>query len=506
VAPTETQGEPSQAPEQTDQKNGSETDGDLRRLQRGLRNLAFTLERDRKSSQAELSRVRATLDELNERLDAAAGGQQAPAPEPPNATTNGTSGPEMAERSEAAQAAEVAERTDAAEPAEASDLKALRRQVAELHRQVAEVRQLELARTRRRRLFRRRRPTTTITHTPVSEPQAAARAPQRPSRVRRVARRIARLPRRARLRTLRLARRTKAVIRARLFARRLGSLSHHAPKELKIPRRYFRQIKVDSPPTISIVTPSFNQGRFLDDTIRSVVEQEYPRLEYIVQDGGSTDETEEVLSRHADRLHHHEMRSDDGQADAINLGFRHATGDVMAYLNSDDMLLPGALHYVARYFRRHPQVDVVYGHRILVDEDNMEIGRWILPRHNDEVLSWADFIPQETMFWRRRIWEKSGAAMDKSWFLVLDWDLLLRFREADARMVRLPRFLGAFRIHDVQKTSSVMDSHGKEEMAALRKRCLGREVTRPEISKGVGPYLRRHHVLQKLYRARMLRY
>jgi hypothetical protein len=178
----------------------------------------------------------------------------------------------------------------------------------------------------------------------------------------------------------------------------------------------------------------------------------------------------------------------------------------MAYLNSDDTLLPGSLHYVARYFQRHADVDVVYGHRVLIDEDDMEIGRWIMPRHNDRVLSWADFIPQETMFWRRGIWEEAGAAMDESWRLILDWDLLVRFRDAGARMVRLPRFLGCFRIHETQHTLSIMDSHGRAEMDEMRKRCLGREVSRREISRGVAPYMRRHHALQKLYRARLVRY
>ncbi len=305
---------------------------------------------------------------------------------------------------------------------------------------------------------------------------------------------------------LRLYRRFKAIIRQRLFARRLGSLNHHAPKELKIPRRYHREIKLTDPPTISIVTPSYNQGHFLERTIRSVVDQDYPNIEYIVQDGGSTDDTSQVLEQHADSLFYYEMRKDEGQADAINLGFRHTSGDVMAYLNSDDVLLPGSLRYVARYFERHPEVDVVYGHRILVDEDDMEIGRWVMPRHDDEVLSWADFVPQETMFWRRSIWEQSGGAMDKAWYLILDWDLILRFRDAGANFKRLPRFLGGFRIHEVQKTSAVMDSHGKAEFAAIRERCIGHEVSREEVRKGVARYLRRHHMLQKMYRARLLRY
>ena len=274
---------------------------------------------------------------------------------------------------------------------------------------------------------------------------------------------------------------------------------------MKLPRRYRRSIELTDPPAISIVTPSFNQGRFLERTILSVLDQDYPRLEYVVQDGGSTDETERVIDLHAERLHHHEMRSDEGQGHAINLGFEHTSGEIMAYLNSDDVLLPGTLSYVARYFQSHPDVDVVYGHRVLIDEDDMEIGRWAMPRHDDEVLSWADFVPQETMFWRRDIWERSGGAMDHQWSLVLDWDLIPRFRDAGANFVRLPRFLGAFRIHEVQDCRPHQrDRQGGDGSPA-------RQINRPRgdaarDQRGLKRYLKSHDRARRLYRARLVRY
>ena len=138
-------------------------------------------------------------------------------------------------------------------------------------------------------------------------------------------------------------------------------------------------------------------------------------------------------------------------AQAINRGFAHSTGDIMAYLNADDLLLPGSLNFVAAYFEAHPDIDVVYGHRVLIDADGAEIGRWVLPPHEDEVLSWADFVPQETLFWRRDMGERAGGAMDESFRFALDWDLLLRFRDAGARFVRLPRFLGAFRCMPIKR-------------------------------------------------------
>ena len=158
-------------------------------------------------------------------------------------------------------------------------------------------------------------------------------------------------------------------------------------------------------------------------------------------------------NRYRRRLAHVESVRDRGQAHAINLGFRHATGDIMAYLNSDDLLLPGALNCVGRFFAAHPQVDVVYGNRIVINEHDQEVGRWILPPHCAEALIWNNYIPQETLFWRRRIWDKVGGRFDETLHSALDWDLWLRFHRAGARFHHLPRFLGAFRIHPLQKTS-----------------------------------------------------
>jgi hypothetical protein len=286
---------------------------------------------------------------------------------------------------------------------------------------------------------------------------------------------------------------------------RLGVMQQHGPRPLRAPGHYTPRAGA-RPITISIVTPSFNQGGFLGRTIESVLGQQYGPLEYIVQDGCSTDETAEILERFRPMLAHCESRKDHGQAHAINLGFEYATGEIMAYLNSDDLLLPGALAYVADYFAHHPGVDVVYGHRIVIDEHDAEIGRWVLPLHDDDVLSWADYVPQETLFWRRRIWERVGGSMDESFQFALDWDLILRFREAEARFVRLPRFLGAFRYHSQQKTCSQLASRGLAEMDRLRRRCHGRPVTFSEIAQHLPGYFLRHLICDRLYHAGILHY
>jgi glycosyltransferase involved in cell wall biosynthesis len=211
-----------------------------------------------------------------------------------------------------------------------------------------------------------------------------------------------------------------------------------------------------------------------------------------VQDGGSQDETGQVLEQFRHALKHCESVPDRGQSNALNLGFRHATGDVLAYLNSDDLLLPGCLASVAQYFARHPEVDVVYGHRVVIDENGDEVGRWVMPAHGDDAMIWADYIPQETLFWRRRIWEKVGAAIDESFQFAMDWDLIMRFREAGAPFARLPRFLGAFRMHATQKTTSRMEDLGRPEIERILTRFHGREVSQREVIDRIQPFLRRH--------------
>jgi len=280
----------------------------------------------------------------------------------------------------------------------------------------------------------------------------------------------------------------------------------YPPKPMQIPAHYHQALSFDSAsrPLVSIVTPSLNHARFVERTMQSVLEQNYPDLEYIVQDGGSTDGTLQILEKYRARLKSGESRPDTGQANAINLGFQHASGEIMAWLNSDDLFLPGTVAYVVRYFLDHPEVDVVYGHRINIDERDQEIGRWIMPAHDDELLRWADYIPQETLFWRRRIWNQAGAALDESFQFALDWDLLLRFQDVGAKFVRLPRFLAAFRVHSAQKTQAAINGTGQVEMHRLRVRNHGRDVTWFEIKQHTKSYLLRSRLMRRAHRLRLL--
>ena len=217
-------------------------------------------------------------------------------------------------------------------------------------------------------------------------------------------------------------------------------------------------------PRISIVTPSYNQARYIRWTARSVFLQRYPNLEYILMDGGSTDGTMDVLAPYVDRFSHITSERDNGQSDAIHRGFARSTGEVMGYLNSDDMLAPGTLTFVADYFERHPEVDVVYSHRCTVDDANKVLWYWILPKHSDWYMSRWDLIPQETCFWRRRLFERVGN-VDPGYRFAMDYDLFVRFMQAaPGRTRRLDRFLGVFREHDAAKTSRLMETVGAEEI------------------------------------------
>jgi glycosyltransferase involved in cell wall biosynthesis len=290
---------------------------------------------------------------------------------------------------------------------------------------------------------------------------------------------------------------------ATLLAHQMPAWAAEAPRLLR-PETFpaTRRLR-EARPAFSIVTPSFQQGKFLEETMRSVLAEPSVNVSYVVQDGRSTDGSTDIIRRHGDRLHAWASVPDRGQADAIARGFAQTSGrpeDLMAWINSDDFYAPGTLAFVADWFARHPDVDAIYGHRILVDENSHEIGRWFLPPHDPAVLRLNDFVPQETLFWRRRIWDKVGG-IDPSLKFAMDWDLLLRFQNAGAKIVRVPYFLGCFRIHSAQKTSAQMHSTGQAEIDRLRTRANGRPVAPAELESHprLLRYLRRSAFIEFLW-------
>jgi hypothetical protein len=171
----------------------------------------------------------------------------------------------------------------------------------------------------------------------------------------------------------------------------------------------------------------------------------------------------------------------------------------MAWLNADDLLLPGALNAIATFFDENPGIDVVYGNRVLINEAGEDFGLWVTPPHTLDSLQWFDFLPQETVFWRRRVWDRVGG-IDTDLEYGFDWDLFLRFEAAGARFARLPRFVGAFRQHEDQKTRRFHEA-AQAELAEIRARRHGRTVELDEAQARAEPVLVRsapHYFLGRL--------
>ncbi|MBM4431594.1 MAG: glycosyltransferase [Chloroflexi bacterium] len=220
-------------------------------------------------------------------------------------------------------------------------------------------------------------------------------------------------------------------------------------------------------PPVSIVTPSYNQGQFVEETIRSVLLQGYPNLEYIIMDGGSADGSVDIIRKYEPWLAYWVSERDSGQAQAINKGWRQSTGDVLAWMNSDDGYLPGALGLAVSWLASHPGTDVVFGACLRVDEGGDVIDQPVLPpfEYLAFVDGFNDYIPSGSTFIRRRVVERLGG-LDESLRLVMDWDYWLR-----AGLVcsfgQTPEVLSVFRIYPQAKTWS-------REMAAVK----GAEIVR----------------------------
>jgi glycosyltransferase involved in cell wall biosynthesis len=213
-------------------------------------------------------------------------------------------------------------------------------------------------------------------------------------------------------------------------------------------------------PLVSIITPSFNQGRFLKRTIESVLKQSYPRIEYIVVDGGSTDESLSILKSYGRRFKWI-SEPDGGQADAINKGFTRSQGTIQTYLNSDDVLLPGAVERVVDYFREHPDIDMVYGQADYIDEEDRVIGLYRTAEYSFERMMQDCCVCQPAAFWQKRIAEKVGPFNPRLHY-VMDYEYWLRMDRLGGRLAHLPERLAASRLYPETKTLSSRDRIFKE--------------------------------------------
>lgn len=238
-------------------------------------------------------------------------------------------------------------------------------------------------------------------------------------------------------------------------------------------------------PKISIVTATYNQGAFLEQTIRSVLLQNYPNLEYIVIDGGSTDDTSTILNRYDQELSYCISEKDKGQSDALNKGFQQSTGEILAWLNSDDRYLPGTLTRIAMAFDKY-QSDMIAGGCLLIEGDapqsysrhhpSLPVGE-IVSLSLDKLLDidggWyqSDFFFQPEVFWTRQLWERSGSHVDEALYYSMDYELWLRMATQKAQIVHILDPLVLFRMHDQQKTHGGISTFDAE-LRQVRERFL----------------------------------
>ncbi len=217
-------------------------------------------------------------------------------------------------------------------------------------------------------------------------------------------------------------------------------------------------------PRLSIITPSYNQAAYLEETIRSVLDQGYPNLEYLVVDGASTDGSQEVIRRYEDRLAWWVSEPDHGQAEAINKGFKRATGDYIAWVNSDDLYLPGSFMRAIATFQQHPEAGLVFGDVLAIDSQSrttnaMRYGNWGL-----EDLMAFSIIGQPGVFMRRAVLEDARDGdlyLDTRYHYLLDHQLWLRLA-LHAPMVHIPELLAAGRFHSDAKNVAQAARFGEE--------------------------------------------
>src|SRR5262245_55320015 len=211
-------------------------------------------------------------------------------------------------------------------------------------------------------------------------------------------------------------------------------------------------------PTISIITPSFNQARYLERTILSVLSQDYPKVEYMIIDGGSMDGSGDIIKNYSSKLEYWVSEKDSGQSHAINKGLARASGDILAYLNSDDFYLQNALGLIADSFTSDPGLDLVYGSCQIVDAEGKTIGhrRGSISRYDQILDLWGvwwrqkNFVQPE-VFWSRKITERIGLFREDLYW-VMDYEYWLRIFKAGGCVRSLDHELAAFRVHDLQKS------------------------------------------------------
>jgi glycosyltransferase involved in cell wall biosynthesis len=238
-------------------------------------------------------------------------------------------------------------------------------------------------------------------------------------------------------------------------------------------------------PKISIVTPSYNQAVYLEDTLTSLLSQQYPNLELIVIDGGSTDGSVDVIKKYADKITYWVSEKDNGQYEAINKGFSHTTGDIMGWLNSSDVYYPWTLKTVAEIFTQNQTIDWISGmpSNLSTGMAPQSISRvWNRSKY-DIIGGNYKWIQQESLFWKRRLWEKAGGKIDVSIRNAADLDLWIKFFDF-ADLYYVNTILAGFRYHDDRRSDDVGGVYLKEAASQVKK-FIGRSSFGDRVKGGV---------------------
>jgi len=238
-------------------------------------------------------------------------------------------------------------------------------------------------------------------------------------------------------------------------------------------------------PKISVVTPSFNQAAYLERTIRSVLDQGYPDLEYIVIDGGSTDGSVEIIRKYADRLAYWVSEPDEGQAQAINKGLQRATGEWVAWQNSDDVFCPGAFAQLAQMASRHPEADLIIGNMNLIDKDDQSLRdiKYVRPTYR-ALLAEGMVLTNQAAFWRRNLHAQIGY-LDETLDCGFDYEWFLRVLNGHRVAAHVNACWGGLRLHEDTKTSKRQEVFDRE----YRKILEGRQVS---------PLSKKYHQVRRL--------
>jgi glycosyltransferase involved in cell wall biosynthesis len=218
-------------------------------------------------------------------------------------------------------------------------------------------------------------------------------------------------------------------------------------------------------PLVSVITPSYNQSGFLEDTIKSVLAQDYPAIEYLIVDGGSTDGSVEIIHKYKSELTWWVSEPDEGQASAINKGMAKARGEIVAWLNSDDLYLPGAVSRAVAEYQSHPQLGLVYGNAVTIDADGCPIKELIFPDWQLEDLIGFRIICQPAVFMARELYEQV-AGLDLNYHFMLDHQLWIRIATL-APVQHVPSMLAAARHHEAAKNVSQAAAFGRETLEVL---------------------------------------